>query len=274
MPGDPGAEVIAAFGCEPAGLTTRLPGGQGRAFRRGDLFLKPVDDPAEASWCAETLVAIEQDGFRVPRPIRAVHGGWVESGWTAWEWIAGQPAGRNGGRWPETLAACRAFHAALRDVPRPAFLGARRDPWADADRIAWAEAELDAPTEIGALLARLTDGLGPVDLPAQVIHGDFTANVLFEPGLPPAVIDFSPYWRPPGFALAIVVVDALTWGGADARMLDFVREEPRIEQLLLRAELRRLVEVELHDRATGRLRPDEVRAHEPTIDVLRSLAAH
>ena len=58
MPGDPGAEVIAAFGCEPAGLTTRLPGGQGRAFRRGDLFLKPVDDPAEASWCADPSLGI------------------------------------------------------------------------------------------------------------------------------------------------------------------------------------------------------------------------
>ena len=128
--------------------------------------------------------------------------------------------------------------------------------------------------EIGALFKRLKARLLPIALPSQVIHGDFTGNVLFEPGLAPAVIDFSPYWRPAGFALAVVIVDALTWGGAGMDILDLVRDELEIEQLLLRAELRRLVEVELHDRAAGRRRPHDVRAHEPTIDALFSFAAH
>lgn len=44
------------------------------------------------------------------------------------------------------------------------------------------------------------------------IHGDLTGNVLFAAGRAPAVIDFSPYWRPPVFAEAIVVADGLLWG--------------------------------------------------------------
>jgi len=39
-------------------------------------------------------------------------------------------------------------------------------------------------------------------------------NVLFADASPPAVIDFSPYWRPAGLALAVAAVDALMWGGA------------------------------------------------------------
>jgi hypothetical protein len=38
--------------------------------------------------------------------------------------------------------------------------------------------------------------------------------VLFHDGLPPAIIDFTPYWRPVGYASAIVVADALVWEGA------------------------------------------------------------
>lgn len=46
---------------------------------------------------------------------------------------------------------------------------------------------------------------------AQLIHGDLTGNVLFAADEAPAVIDFSPYWRPPVFAEAVVVADGLLW---------------------------------------------------------------
>ena len=110
-------------------------------------------------------------------------------------------------------------------------------------------------------------------LESQVIHGDLTANVLFEAGLPPAVIDFSPYWRPAGFALAVIVADALVWGGADREVLALVADEPEFAQLLLRALMRRLLEVELHDRASGRRRPEDVEAYGPAIDLACRLAA-
>jgi hypothetical protein len=47
-----------------------------------------------------------------------------------------------------------------------------------------------------------------------LIHGDLTGNVLFHDELPPAIIDFTPYWRPLEFQSAVVVADALVWEGA------------------------------------------------------------
>ena len=38
-------------------------------------------------------------------------------------------------------------------------------------------------------LSRLVAALRPVDAPSQLVHGDLTGNVLFAPGLPPAVIE-------------------------------------------------------------------------------------
>lgn len=51
---------------------------------------------------------------------------------------------------------------------------------------------------------------------SQVIHSDLAGNVLFadELGLPPAVIDVSPQFRPVGYADAILVADAVAWHGA------------------------------------------------------------
>lgn len=46
------------------------------------------------------------------------------------------------------------------------------------------------------------------------MHGDLGGNVVFHETLPPAVIDVSPYWRPAGYADAIVVADAVAWGRA------------------------------------------------------------
>jgi hypothetical protein len=80
-----------------------------------------------------------------------------------------------------------------------------------------------------------------VRLPAQLIHGDLGGNVLFAAGEPPAVIDFSPYWRPAGLALAIAAVDALTWSGADPAILDQLADQPELDQLLARAHVGRLV---------------------------------
>ncbi len=51
--------------------------------------------------------------------------------------------------------------------------------------------------------------LGPVRRAAQVVHGDLTGNVHLGPSGPPVVLDLTPYWRPVGYAAAVVVVDHL-----------------------------------------------------------------
>ncbi len=93
----------------------------------------------------------------------------------------------------------------------------------------------------GQHLGRLLGALRPVALPRQVMHGDLPGNVLFAAGQPPAVIDFAPYFRPAGFASAIVIGDALTWYGADDSILGEVAHVEELPQLLLRALVYRIV---------------------------------
>ena len=112
----------------------------------------------------------------------------------------------------------RRFHRAVAGLPRPAFIAARTDPWTIGDRVAWGEAPLEPYGHIDQI-ARLADVLEPLTDASQLIHGDLTGNILFDDALPPAVIDVSLYWRPPSFASAIVVADALVWEGADETLL-------------------------------------------------------
>jgi len=65
------------------------------------------------------------------------------------------------------------------------------------------------------------------------------------------VIDISPYWRPAGFALAVVIVEALVWEGALPNLLDLAGSEPEFDQLLARAALRRILELDAHYRLRG-----------------------
>ena len=177
-----------------------LPGGQGDAFRSGHLVLKPTPDRERSSWLADTLDGLAPDStVRIVRPIRSVDGAWVVAGWAAWRWIEGS-------QWRPTvhqlLNVSASFHSAVAEVPwAPAMRG--RDRWAAADRIAWGE---DDHLLSGSLKA-LADARQPVQLPHQLIHGDLHGNVLSHPGLPPAVIDVSPFWRPVAFADAIILVD-------------------------------------------------------------------
>lgn len=205
----PGA-VLDAFGLAAGGQP--LAGGEGRNVRHGDAVLKPVEDAAEAAWAAALLTGVEQRGFRLPRPLRAGDGRWVVDGWSATQHLAGEVG--PDGRWRQLLAAGRAFHAALAAAPRPAFLGQRSHRWARADRVAWGEDSVAALPEVAEQLSRLQRMLGPGSGRPQLIHGGLSGNVLFAADAPPAIIDFSPYWRPAGYADAIVAVDGLLWFGA------------------------------------------------------------
>jgi uncharacterized protein (TIGR02569 family) len=170
----------------------------------GDLVLKPADlGEEELRWQEEALGRIGRDGFRFAPPLRAANGSLLVEGWSARAWL---PGGHGERRWREIIAAGERFHAALSSVTRPGFLDRRTDPWASGDRVAWGEVPASDFADMRHI-ARLTSALTPVDVPSQLIHGDLTGNVLFADGLPPAIIDFSPYWRPTAFATAIVVGD-------------------------------------------------------------------
>lgn len=232
----PPPSVLSAFGA--SGEAVRLSGGRGSAWRAGDAVLKPLDlDEAELAWQAEVLPSITCDGVRVARPRRARDGALVVAGWCAWD---AEPGRHEPGRWADIIAAGESLHTALAGVPRPDFIDARTDRWAVGDRVAWNELPAAEWTQVKHL-DRLAAARRPLSACSQLVHGDLTGNVLFDTGLPPAVIDFSPYWRPTAYASAIVVADALVWEGADARILDAVAHVERFGQHLLRALIYRIV---------------------------------
>ena len=233
----PPQPVLAAFGADGLPLVP-LKGGQGTSWLAGDLVLKPADlDLPELEWQAQVYSQISCDGFRIARLRPADDGSVCVDGWCATEHVTGQHAER---RWPEVIAVGERFHAALRGIPRPGFLDQRASPWAIGDRVAWGEIPAADFAKVSHL-PRLVATLRPVTAPSQLIHGDLGGNVLFHDQLPPAIIDFSAYWRPVGFASAIVVADALVWQDANARLLASVSHIDDFGQYLIRALIYRAV---------------------------------
>ena len=215
----PPPHVLAAFGVDAE--PQALPGGRGRSWRAGRLVVKPLDWlPAELSYQAAVLAALRPDGFRVAPPFpQAIEG------WTAAPYREGE---HEPGRWREIIAAGRRLHAALAGFPRDdALLDARDDPWATGDRVAWGERPYDGVDDI-------LGALRPLDEPSQLVHGDLTGNVLFHRTLPPAIIDFAPYWRPTGYAEAIVVCDAICWEDAPDELAELVDPQHLLRAAIFR----------------------------------------
>lgn len=236
----PPEKVLAAFGV--AGKIAPLSGGQGTAWQVGDLILKPADiDETELRWQAETLSGISQHEVRVSYPLKSLDGTYTVQGWSAQRQLLGKHQQE---RWLDIIAAGQAFHEAVSEVPRPDFLDNRKSPWTQANQIAWGEASF-SPYLAVEDIAALSSHLKPVDLPSQLIHGDLTGNILFATDLPPAIIDFSPYWRPKEYATAIVVADALVWHQAEPKQFANALRQPEFPQLLLRALLFRRVTDEI-----------------------------
>jgi len=208
----PAQDVRDAF--EALGEPQPLAGGTGRAWRVGDLVLKPLD--ADVAWQHAVLASVEENGFRVERPRPE-----VIDGWTAWTYVAGR---HERGRWRDIIAVGERFHAALPDVRPPHVDNA----WEVGDRVAWGELPYPA-------VADLLEMLEPIVDRPQLVHGDLTGNVLFHDDLPPAIIDFAPYYRPPQYASAIVVGDALSWEGAPAELAEAVGRQYLLRALIYRA---------------------------------------
>jgi hypothetical protein len=198
----PSPAVLASFGASAGVAPVPLPGGQGAAWRAGELVLKPAGDPRVARWTAGLYLSLSghrDPRFRVPGPLRSAMGDWITQdpatqdpaaeasaetpagAWVVWQWLPGEPADWAGRSplWPRLIAASRAAAGAAR-------------------------------------------------------------------GEPPAVIDFSSYWRPAGLALAVAAVDALMWSGADPAILGELaiqagHDPADFGQLLARALVYRLV---------------------------------
>jgi uncharacterized protein (TIGR02569 family) len=169
-------------------------------------------------------------------------------------------------------------------LERPRFLVQQPiAPWVDADvfvaadRAAWEPVPLRS-LEIGGVPATSPDGRRslelltqlatlrkPVRTPAQLVHGDLFGTVLFSAAQPPGLTDITPYWRPAPWAAGVIVVDALSWGGADDRLLERWSDLPEWPQMLVRAVMFRLAIHALHPRSTPEAFPGLAR----TADMIR-----
>jgi hypothetical protein len=265
--------VIRAFNGSPGSLV-RLHGGQGGSWRADGVVLKQAGPDSPAPWLGPALQSMPGDpGFRLARPLASCHGTWIVEGWEATEWLAGR---HESGRWRDAIAVSEGFHRAVRDHvrERPAAI-ASSSAWGVGDRVAWREED---PGPLHPLAAATLARLGPLldehwtGPAAQLIHGDLgVGNILFadEQGLPPAVLDVSPYWRPAGFALAVLVADALAWEGAPPALgREFLARPGQPRQLLARAIAFRVI-------ASARLRPDaadrvaaEIAGYDPVLALL------
>lgn len=213
----PPPSVLGAFGAEEP--PRRLTGGQGNSWISGDLVFKPDDGPVHG-WLAEALEDVSAVGFRLATPVRTFYGTWSWEGWAATRWVQGAEPDRT--RLSDLLRiieAGRSFHQAVAHLRRPECLPSRDDWWAVADRVAWGEHDIQFHPRLENLRQRLQAAVEPLGAP-QIVHGDLTGNVLLSPTLAPAVIDISPYWRPPEYAEGVVIADALCWHGAPASLLN------------------------------------------------------
>jgi len=267
-PVPPSLDVRRAFGA--VGSATRFAQGQGTTYRIGDLVLKPTLDAREAEWTGSVLNDIVEDGFRVARPIRSAEGTWVCQGWTAWERVGGAPTKD---QWDAVITAGRNFHRALCDLAKPEFMHERTHQWAVGDRVAFGEQTVPIREPIAGQVGRLRSHLGGLELPEQVIHADLTQNVLIDGDDVPAIIDFSPYFRPTGYATAVIVVDAIVWLGAPLSLLNEIEPAESQIELLARALIFRLVASALHPMTDEAGLHREAFAPEPLVEhVIRQLS--
>lgn len=259
----PDIAVIQAFGGH--GDPLHLAGGEGQSYQVGDLVLKPALEIPQTTWIAQTLNGLKEDGFRINRPIQARNGQWVYEGWQAFAFIPGR---HEKGRWKEKIELSRLFHTALRGIEKPDFIGKRNNPWERADLAIWGDKIEAFDVRIQPVTDRLQALMRPIDMPEQLIHGDMTGNILFHESLSPAVIDFSPYWRPAEYATAIIIVDALVWEHADDSILHELENKVDYNQLLVRAALWRIKTTEEFSKLNQSDPTKEIESYRHLIDLL------
>lgn len=234
-------------------------------WRVGSVALKRVGHQSVAEWVSRLFTSRgPAPGIRLPTPIAAADGRWVVDGWAASTWIRGK---EDGSRWREILDTADAFHDWLSDLERPMWLDDIDDPWRAADRMAWDEQPTAVLPDFVPLIEHLVSMRRPMAAASQLVHGDLTGNVLFAEGLLPGIIDFSLYWRPPGYAAAIVAVDSFEWEGIGAEVLDTVAATADGDQLLVRAALFRISRAGMVPWANAK---DRLKIHGRTVSAIES----
>ena len=256
----PSPNVLNAFGLRDPHLSP-APRGWGRGILADSIVLTPVVDRARATWSARIRDTLDPSGIRIARPFRATDGRTIVGDWRADRYGAGVLQNRP----DEVVATSLRLHDALASHDRPRFLvGGPSTPWSETDYFSMADRAAFHPAGLALLRDHLPHGTGStgsfrhdiaagielyqhfmdlredVHAPAQIVHGDMLFGTLFAAAEAPLIPDIVPYWHTPAWAAGIIVVDALTWAGADADLPQRWQHLPEWPQQLLRAYLFRL----------------------------------
>ena len=217
-------------------------------------------------WLAEHLTGVDDDGFRLSRPVQSVDGEWVvEGGWTVWTYLEGHAIQTKDLR--AAINSNQALHYALREIPKHPYLDQNDTAWGFAHEHCFG----DRPDWVYPVLEGLVDALYALRHPlppmkCQVIHGDLNhKNVLAAAGLPVGFVDLTPFWAPVDFALAMFA----NWMGprlGDVAVLRYFEDVPYFEQLLLRAAIRMLLVVSHLEGVEGWETSSEKRAAQIVLD--------
>jgi uncharacterized protein (TIGR02569 family) len=240
--------VLTAFGAKDVEPRPVLWAGR-PAWKCGEVLIRPVPDNAVASWSAGVLDGLHVDGVRLAHPVRSSDGRWIVAGWAACRVVAGalEP------RYDAVLAAAVALHAATAKIERPRLLDSRDDLLTRSAAGAFGERKLQLDARAGGdLYHQLAAYRTPVRLTPQVVHPELFGSVVFDADGIPAIVDLVPCWRPKEWAAAVVVVDALAWGGADVGLLHRWAHFDEWPQMMLRAVLHRLALHAQHPDASER----------------------
>ena len=220
-----------------------------RAWHCGDVLIRPVADNALAAWSAGVLDGLTVERMRLAHPVRSSDGRWVVAGWAACRFVPGtlQP------RYDAMVEASLRLHAATANLSRPRLLDDRDDLITRAAAAAWGERAMKLdPRAGGVTFDELAARRRPVAGAPQVVHAELFGAVLFDDEGVPALIDLVPAWRPKEWSAAVIVVDAVAWGGADEALFDRWSHLDDWPQMLLRAVLHRLALHAQHPEASLR----------------------
>jgi len=247
-----------------------IAGGQGAAYRAGNIVLKPAGDAEEESWTAELFDKLPVSSeVRFARPIKSVEGTWIHDHYVGWTFLQGDHVN---GQYDKKLAAGEAFHRVLRGIPKPSFLNAPKNSWSAASEVVLENQGFPYDREFVDLYNQIKPHLRPLPPDRQPVHGDLSGNFLLDPSLPPAIIDFSPVWAPNGFAEGIMLADIIAWEHASDDELKAFKNRPDIGQLGWYGVLRRIAEQPEHMKWFGKSKEEavnEARSFLPVIEFLR-----